>query len=442
MTNPKPARATTARFVWGLAAFAFAVRVGAMWAIDSPHELGARSAWTFGYEASTIARSLSEGLGFSNLWMRPESPWDQPSGATGWLPPVYPALLAGMMTLAGGITPALAAWLFVVQAALSAATCAAIVALGAAIGEARVGRIAGVVFALYPLSIWNAVHTVWDTTLAALGFAVFTWALFRYGRGRSLKSAALLGAGFGALLWINPAPLSVAPLAAIVVARGDPRERSWSLPAAVLFCAAAFAACSPWMLRNARAVGAFSLRTNLGVELAVGNNDRATGHYQPALHPSFNPSEFAAFRALGEVAYAEQRMSEARGWIASHPGRFLGLSWKRAWIFWFGEAPWSDPRREGTTRAIADPQSWIKWVQHALCGLLAIAGAIGLARRSFEGRVLAGILVCYPLAYYVTHFMERYRFPIEPVLVLLATWRVVTWLQARRSRYAPANERD
>ncbi len=419
--------------MWGIVALAFLVRAFALWLLDSENRVRSFDVWTFGYEATDIGRSLADGLGFGNQWMRPHGPWSEPSGPTAWLPPVYPALLAGLIRLLGGITPQFALVLFTLQAAISSATCALVAALGSALGNARAGRVAGLAFALYPLSVWNSIYTVWDTTLAAFALTAFLWLLFRYGRGASPGRAAWLGACFGCLLWINPAPLSIAPVAAIVVAHGGSRIGSRGLRSAAIFCVVAFAVCVPWMLRNLRVVGAFSMRTNLGVELAVGNNDDANGHYQRARHPSFNPDEFAAYRALGEVPYADQRRSEARAWIASHPLRFVQLSLKRAWIFWLGEAPWSDPRREGIRRPVDDPNSWVKWGQHALCGLLAIAGAIALARRRFEGRVLLAMLVCYPLAYYVTHFMERYRFPIEPLLVLSATWFVLTGVDRLRS---------
>ena len=41
-----------------------------------------------------------------------------------------------------------------------------------------------------------------------------------------------------------------------------------------------------------------------------------------------------------------------------------------------------------------------------------------LARRKAEGVLLVLELALFPAAYYLTHFLERYRFPIEPVLVL------------------------
>lgn len=419
--------------MWAIFALAILVRAVALWLLDSDNRARSSDAWTFGYEATGIGRSLADGLGFGNLWMRPQGPWSEPSGPTGWLPPVYPALLGELMRLVGGVTPKFALVLFAIQAAISAATCALVAALGSALGEPRTGRVAGLAFALYPLSIWNAIYTVWDTTLVAFALTAFLWLLFRYGRGASPARAAWLGACFGCLLWINPAPLSIAPAAAVFVAHGGSRIGARGLRSVAVFSIVAFAVCLPWMLRNLRAVGAFSLRTNLGVELAVGNNDDANGHYQRSRHPSFDADEFVAYRALGEVPYAAQRNGEARAWIASHPLRFAQLTLNRAWIFWMGEAPWSDPRRDGNKRPIDDPNSWVKWAQHALCGSLAIAGALALAWRRFEGRILLAMLVCFPIAYYVTHFMERYRFPIEPVLVLSATWFVLAGFDRLRA---------
>ena len=53
-----------------------------------------------------------------------------------------------------------------------------------------------------------------------------------------------------------------------------------------LFALLALLVCSPWMLRNQRELGTLGLRSNLGVELYVGNNDVANGRHQTPYHPS------------------------------------------------------------------------------------------------------------------------------------------------------------
>ncbi len=57
----------------------------------------------FMQETGNIARSLALGKGFSNVF-------NQGTGATAWLTPVYPLLLAGIFRIFGIFTPASLSW--------------------------------------------------------------------------------------------------------------------------------------------------------------------------------------------------------------------------------------------------------------------------------------------------------------------------------------------
>ena len=429
-TRSSSGAATIALCRFGLAR---ALRLAARFALHSGDKIVGKDAWSFGYEAACTARSIAAGDGWAGQWNRAEPPWNLGSGATGWLPPLYPALIALLMTCFGGLSVAMANALFVVQCVLSAATCLALWGLGAALGEPRAGRIAGFVLALAPSAIWNASATVWDTTCVAFGITAFLYVLFRFGRAPSILAAAALGAAFGVLLLVNPAPASMYPVAVLVLVH-DLRTWSARWRAVLVFSGAAFLACLPWLARNERAVGAFSLRTNLGIEMNVGNNDLAHGYPVMSAHPSTNGEEFLRYRSIGEAAYARETMSRANEWMVAHPARFGLLTLHRAQLFWLGEPPTIDPRVEPGVVAARDPKSWIKWIAHAAAGLACLAGAWQFARERIEGRWFLALLMLFPAPYYLTHTMERYRFPIEPLIVFAATWLAVRWFDRRRDR--------
>lgn len=433
--SPALSGRSRAREVLLLFLVALLVRVGLMFVLHSPDDARGASAWEWGYESACIAQSVADGRGYAGQWNRGEAPWDAGSGLTGWLTPVYPGFLALLMKTLGGVTPATAFALFFAQSLLSALTCVMLWSLGRALGEDRAGRLAAWIFCFDPAAIWNASHTVWDTTFVACALTSFLWLLFRWGPSASAAISAAAGAAFGALLLVNPAPGSILPVALIFIALQRPTWRA-RLRCAAAFGAAAFLVCAPWCLRNQRAIGAFALRTNLGVELMVGNNAEADGYFQSRLHPSYNAGEFRRYRAIGEAAYSKECEQRARDWIEEDVSRFVQLSLHRAMIFWTGDLPWLDPRREGRLDPASDPKSWIKWLQHAIGGLGCLAGASLLARRSASGKHLLAMLMLFPAPYYVTHVLERYRFPIEPLIVLACAFLVLGILDARRAKMA------
>ena len=73
-------------------------------------------------------------------------------------------------------------------------------------------------------------------------------------------------------------------------------------------------------------------------------------------------------------------------------------------------------------------------------GLLALAALCLFQRRTREGLLLRSTLFLFPVPYYLTHVMERYRFPIDPLLVFLDVWLVATLVaRLRRGRQGRSN---
>ncbi|MCC7013597.1 MAG: hypothetical protein IT454_13620 [Planctomycetes bacterium] len=416
-------RAASRRFLATLFAAAFLVRILALVALGAWRVPVGSSAWDWGHEPACIASALLDGRGYSD-------PWGHGSGATSWLTPPFPVLLAGLLKLCGGVGSSCDLALDVLQSLVSAANCVALVALGHALGSARAGRLAGWLFALYPIAISNCVQLVWDTTLVA---AALTGVLLLLARLRDDARGSLrAGLAFGALLLLNPAPLGLIPIVAWHVAR---RARAKGL---ALFFGCAFAVCAPWLLRNQLVLGAFSLRPNFGVELRIGNHADATGRPQPFLyHPSHVARELELYRELGEVAYARENTERAMHWIRSDPRAFVALCAKRVMLFWLGETPTSDARRAPGVAPASDPASWIKFVAYAAVGLAGLAGlaASGWTR---DARLIAGgVLLLFGAPYYLSHVSERYRFPIDPLLVLLAAQLALRLGQRWRARSRP-----
>lgn len=408
-----------------LFAVALVLRLAAIFALKTPQVATHASVWQWGHEASCLAQSIVDGHDYGN-------PWAKGSGASSWLTPPFPALIALLFTCFGGLSYASALALFALQAIASAATCVLIAILGSRAGRPRAGKLGAWMFAFYPLAIVDAAQLVWDTTFVAFALTAFLVLLVR---ARATRASSIgLGLAYGAVVFLNPAPLSIAPpVLWWIWSRGDDSRRAAVNVAC--FAVAAFAVCAPWMIRNQRVLGAFSLRPNFGVELRIGNRDGANGHPMPTVsHPSHVLAEFERYQELGEVAYARESTERARAWIAEHPGGFAALTARRAQLFWLGEWPASDPRKLSGESSASDPVAWIKFLAYALLGMGGLFALIALPFDRSLRRVFEWSVLLFGGPYYVTHVSERYRFPIDPLLALLCATLVVSLYDRRRAR--------
>jgi hypothetical protein len=200
---------------------------------------------------------------------------------------------------------------------------------------------------------------------------------------------------------------------------------------ALFFGAAAVTAgiiTAPWAIRNYFALGSpIWTRSNFGLELHISNNGLTTadlernlrGPYFRVLHPFLSESERAKVRAIGEVAYQKLKKEQALRWIATHRQQFLALTAERTWLFWFPEMG----------------RRW-QWVFEACLTLSALGGLALLFRRKHPfAWFAAAALAAYPVVYYVIQASARYRFPIEPILFLLAAYLAMEIVnRVRRNR--------
>jgi hypothetical protein len=413
------------RFLLLLFVAALALRLAAVFAMDTPSAARGATTWQGSHEPGCLAMSMLEGRGYGD-------PWCKGSGPSSWLTPAYPSLLALLFSIFGGVSVATALALHVLQSVASAVTCVLLVPLGRAFGLARAGKLAAWIFALYPVAISNAAQLVWDTTFVALALTVFLLVLLR--AAPTIRGSVASGLAYGALLFVNPAPMTLAPAVLVYVWRNAGGTRR-ALSAPACFAAAAFAVCAPWMLRNQLVLGAFSLRPNFGVEMRIGNHDEANGRPVPfRYHPSHVEGELALDEQLGEVAYARENTQRALEWIQTHPAHFAALTLRRVQIFWVGESPTTDPRRTDGLSPKGDPSSWIKFVAYALSGVAAVVGLFVVRMAARLRWLSAASFVLFGAPYYLSHVSERYRFPIDPWLILFGAALALALLDRVRGR--------
>jgi hypothetical protein len=338
-----------------------------------PHMLS----WGFN-EAGAIARWIVTTYTFS-------SPFHDAHGPTAWLGPLYPVIVAAIFLVFGIQTPASALAVMVFNSVCSAAAGAIAYKMGQEIHSERAGLFAGWMWALSP-PMAMLPFILWDTSLSALVLSTALLVTLRLQSGGFARLAAC-GATWGVAGLVNPALLVPFPILALLLSKHGKR---WS-PILIMVI---FAAVSilPWTVRNYVVFHEFMLiRSNGLTEVYFANVGFDT-------HPLGDSMEY---QRLGEAAFTAQASKRAVEYIRTHPGIFVHDSIHRAIWFWIY------------------PTSF--WPLSVGVDIAALAGLIVMFRKSSPlALMLLTTLATYPLIYYCSQVVSRYRHPIEPVLYMLS----------------------
>jgi len=369
-----------------------------------------------GFEMVAVAQNLAEHGTYANPF------GVLATGPTAATPPLYPFLLAiGFRLLRSFDLVVLAA----TAANIIANAITAILLPRVSVlfyRDKRPGIVAAIlwIFACPLLPDWDVEFTV----MTILIFCLFTSATMA--KSRSSLTALTAGLLASALFLFNPSTLLIFGPWILWLAF----ERRKAPAEVVTYCSIALAillmAASAWGFRNKHQLGAFVIRTNLGMTLNASNNDCASPSMKEssrnlcheAHHPNTSIEEARLLISLGEIRYDRLRTSDAKTWMRTHPAAFRHLTLGRIRDFWF-PVPW-DSRFE----------SAVIWLATAL----SIPGLVIMGRR--RNRVLMFVLatlLIYPLMYYVIISDVRYRLPVLWISLLAAgSFLVWLWDRARK----------
>jgi hypothetical protein len=187
--------------------------------------------------------------------------------------------------------------------------------------------------------------------------------------------------------------------------------------------------CVPWTVRNFAVFHHFiPLRSPLGLQLWLGNNDQVRDDFSGWLHPIDNIAERAKYVRMGEVAYMNEKQREAIRWMLSHPGREVALFKDRLIATWAGTP---HPLRDFTSAPLLIQTVFLSnWLVTA--GMLLGIGAFYFdARLRIYAVPVTAFPIVYPFAAYLSQALLRYRYPIDPMVLVLAATGAV-WLSQRR----------
>jgi 4-amino-4-deoxy-L-arabinose transferase-like glycosyltransferase len=392
-----------------IAALAFVLRAG--WALVFGRiEQGPNDALFYEIAASNLA----SGHGYSQLF----------GGATAHWPPGYPFLVSLLYEVFGiHVKLGLA-----LNVGFGAATAGLLYLVAReAMGRAG-GLVAGVTFAILPAPIFFTGLFLSESTFIFMLVGFLALALFLPERR---WTPVLLGvvAGLAALTKGEGVLLPVIPLA---MWWGQTARGPWLRRSAVLLVAMALTIL-PWTIRNAIEMDAFiPVATNASTTLWSGHNSEANGGavYAPAslldrIPKRISPTEH-------EVEEARLLRREAIDWAIRNPHKELGLIPRKllslgnatsgVFPIWFN-APGGRP--VGTSSVLVFSVVGDAFDYFLILVTLASVVLLG-ARRLWRFHPLMRGALAYLIASLVTYGFVyygqfRYRLPMEPLMILVAT---------------------
>lgn len=353
--------------------------------------------------------------------------------------PLYPAFLGLVYKVLGYnyLAPRL------VQSVLGALGCGLVFLIGRRLFDRRMAAVAGLAAASYWTLIFFDGELLIPTLIVFLDL-VLIWLLCRAARQPRKITYGLAGLALGLSAVARPNVLLFGPAVVVWLLIRHRRE----LARGVVYCACLTAGCllavMPVTVRNYVVGDDFVLVASQGgLNFYIGNNPDSDG--RTAMAPggaldfwgSYNHAIQKAERDLGRELTPSE-VSEyyyELGWefIRSEPKQALALTWLKVRLFW---SRWE----------IANNKCLYFWTEQfapivkllplpfSVVGPMGILGLVLCWRRRDELFPLWGFVVVYMLSIVPFFCTARYRMPIVPVLILLATFAVLSSVSVARQR--------
>jgi 4-amino-4-deoxy-L-arabinose transferase-like glycosyltransferase len=406
---------------WAMVVVALVIRLVVMGFAYKIQLEPARDHWAFGWETGRVARSIATGQGFS-------SPYSDATGPTALIPPVYTYLVAGIFKLFGVYTAFSALAILTLNNLFSSLTCLPVFLIAGRVFGLRVAACAGWTWAMFPYSIALSNAVVWETSLTTLLLPLLVFLTLYLEQSKSLFAWVGYGLLWGGAALTSPAILSTLPFLGAWIWFRHWRRGSNCTGVAVAASLAFLIIIAPWIWRCTRTYGRFvAFRSNFGMEVLVGNSNDTSSPANWNVLPGYNNAELEELQRVGEPAYMAEKQNEAREFIAHHRLRYAGLTLRRILNTWTGL--WEFPPRWNM-----DESGLPNILMYSFVSFMAFAGLV-LAIHSGRDEVipLAILPVCFPVVYYLTHSDMGFRHPIDPVVVILMVYGVIS-LRMQKAR--------
>jgi 4-amino-4-deoxy-L-arabinose transferase-like glycosyltransferase len=329
---------------------------------------------------------------------------------------VYSYLLAAIFKVFGIETRSALLAALSLNSLFSALTCVPVFLLAREAFGNRVAKWAGWGWAFSPYGVYYGADWAWSTCLVTLELAWLFLLARRLENSSRLRDWLLFGLLGGVAALTEPVVLSVVPLLGLwTLYRRYRRHQAWraQMAAAALV---ALAVMAPWFLRNYEIFHRFiPVRSGFGLELYIGNNGYSERWVNSSLHPNHSDAELSEYERLGEMAYMDRKLAQAKAYIRSHPRWFVWMTFRRIVYMWTGY--WSFDRTYLKEEPLDPPNILVNTT-------MTVLGLLGLWRVYKRDVSLAVrfiiVLLIFPLPYYISHPETYYFRPVDPLMVILA----------------------
>ena len=414
-----------------IAPFAFAVRMAILmhWWHNAPNPV--KTFYPYGFELGRVAKAIASGQGFSSPLRFVDT------GPTVWFTPIFPYIVAGIFRIWGVFSDLSRIVIITMNSAFAALTVIPIYGIAERCFRKTVAVGAAWCWVFLPTAVMFPITWIWDTAMAALFLALIFWATLAIRDAKTSWAWAGYGASWAIGVLINPSLLSVFPFLfgwAVWESRRDSaRWLKFSAATLLVF----IIGLAPWTVRNYLVFGKFiALRSNLGLELWLGNNPNVADTWDQSLHPNDDRKEADKYKRMGEMPYMEEKQHEALAFMRTHPMDTLNHTWRRFVENWLAV---TDSPADLWNGAPLYAKAFI--IQNFLFSIFTMLGALFAYRSSRRNAFpLVMVILVFPLIFYVTHSSLRYRFPMDPIMMVLAAYGVYCPISLWRERFKAQRE--
>jgi 4-amino-4-deoxy-L-arabinose transferase-like glycosyltransferase len=354
-------------------------------------------------------------------------------GQIAFYSPGYPLLLAPLFALFGS-SVSVALWL---NLALSALTAWLIYRVaGRLSGSPLAALLVTIGYALWLPSVLSATMLAKENLSLPL-MAAFVLALLSFkDSSNRLKTAAFCGLLYGASLLTGASSLLIVFAFALALYECHGRSAFKApLREAAAFALGTIVILSPWLAHTAAHLGKPVLTTNSGFNFYLGNNPAATGSFISIKKTPAAPRWEAMRANLGEIGAAAALGDEAKAYMIANPGHTIALAAKKLALFWAPNVPDAVDFSADAKRAGA---RWIDVVQHVLILIAGIWGALFYAKGSAQVRIVIATVLSFWVVHAATYNIVRYREPVMPLMLALASLPVASVLKRRETHRVQA----